>query len=199
MQSPVNGEVTIICLTDEVILRDLGVRLTRGAKVEVPLSAALKSRDLQRAKIDGTVSTQTLRASTIRTQEYASSDTTTSRSPRFQPHPPPPPAPQVDMAPLMDAMRAMAEELKSLRAELVTLKQAPPEKVTVREVPSVVVPQAHGKPVPQATTEEPVFIPSGITGKGLKPTLDVSAQENSTPGVDDAVAALKSARKRSPR
>jgi len=200
---PVAGEVTIICLTDEVNLRDLGVRLTRGAKVEVPLSAAMKSRDLQRAKVDGTVFTQTLRASAIRAHEYASSDTTTSQSPRFQP---PAPAP-VDMAPLLGVVQALTEEVRSLRAEVTLLKQAPApvaylDPEVLRDVLSSISAQAPRQPVathqivPTQPPDDPVFIPERIMDDSLKPSLDVKSHRAEASGVDDAAKTLRSVRKR---
>lgn len=194
---PVAGEVTIICLTDEVNLRDLGVRLTRGAKVEVPLSAAMKSRDLQRAKVDGTVFTQTLRASAIRAHEYASSDTTTSQSPRFQP---PTPAP-VDMAPLLGVVQALTEEVRNLRAEVTMLKQAPApvaylDPEVLRDVLSSISAQVPRQPVATPPPDDPVFIPEHIMDGSLKPTLDVKPQRAEAHGVDDAAKTLKSVRKR---
>jgi hypothetical protein len=188
MQPPVNGEVTIICLTDEVILRDLGVRLTRGAKVEVPLSAAMKSMDLQRAKIDGTVSTQTLRASTIRAHEYASSDTTTSQAPRYQP----PVQNPVDLGPLMGVVQSLADAVNSLRIDVAALKNSQATVVHVAAPPSALASTPQAPPAPDA----PVFIPDRIMGDDLKPTLDVKPQSVEAHGVEDAARALKNTRKK---
>jgi hypothetical protein len=145
----------------------------------------MNSRDLQRAKIDGTVSTQTLKASAIRVAEYTSSDTTTSRAPRHQPVPIPVVTPPTDMTPLFGMLQSLTEEVKALRAEVARRDT----EVRVREVAAPVV-------APTVAAIEPVFIPSDLTGKGLKkPVLEVSHQHTETPGVEDAAAALKAARK----
>jgi hypothetical protein len=190
MPPPVNGEVTIVCLTDVIHLPDLGVKLTRGAKVEVPLSLAMRSRDLQRAKIDGTVSTQTLRASAIRAQELVSSDTTTSQSPRYVP---PQQSQVVDLAPLLGMFQSLMDEVKSLKTELAKQTVGVPQKVEPG------LPPPPQKVAPPSQDREEVFIPSNITGEGLKPVLDVDAQKTDAREVDAAAAALKSARRRSPR
>lgn len=108
-QSNGNGEVTIIALTDLVVLPDLGVRLMRGAKVNVPLSAAMRSRDLSKAKMDGIVTTQTLRSAAIRIQENVSSDTVTSQAPRSGVH---------DPNLLLEALAVLTEEVRGLRRDL---------------------------------------------------------------------------------
>lgn len=196
-----NGEVTIICLTDLVNLPDLGIRLTRGAKIEVSLSAAMRSRDLSAAKINGMVSTQTLRASAIRAQEMVSSDTVTSRSPRYVP------PVLVDLSPLMDAIQTLTEEVRAMRVELA---ERPAPMAPTLDM-DLLVSQLRGMlsetsfpvlkqqvvEVQQATPqEEPMFIPSHITGEGLESTLEVAAHTTEAPGLVDAAKALKSVRRR---
>ena len=198
--APVNGEVTIRCLTDEVHLRDLGIRLTRGNTTTIPLSRAMGSRDLSSAKIDGTVSAQTLRSSVIRAQEMVSSDTTTSQSPRHLS------APTVDLNPVMDAILYLTESVAALRQEVAALRQKPDQTLDLTPVLVALqglspklsgiterVPQPHKDPAPQ---EDVIFIPSNITGNDLSTNLNVTASSETNSGVEDATQALKDARKK---
>jgi hypothetical protein len=190
-----DGEVTIICLVDSIHIADLGLRLVRGARASVPMTAAMKSRDLSRAKVDGTVGTQTLRSSVIRAQEHVSSDTVTSQSPR---------APTVDLTPLLGAIHQLTDEVRALRADMASFR--PPTAQTldltplVQQLQGALVRHSGSTPAPAAgaATVEPgaVFIPSNITGGDLTASLNVSSESSDDPGLADTMKALKAARKK---
>ncbi len=188
-----DGEVTIFCQVDTLHLPDLGLRLARGARVSVPLSAAMKSRDLSKAKVDGTVTTQTLRSSVIRAQEHVSSDTVTSQSPR---------AASLDLTPLLSAIQVLTDEVRGLRAELksrpiVSSPSAVDLSPLVQQLRAVL---AEGgartvRAAPIADSEE-VFIPSNLTGGDASVTLNVTSESSEDSGLADAMKALKAARKK---
>ena len=186
------GEVKIICLVDSIHLTDLGLRLTRGAQATVAMSAAKKSRDLSKAKVDGTVSTQTLRSSVIRVQEHVSSDTVTSQSPRAAP---------LDIAPVLTALQRLTDEVRGLRSDLSSRPVSPPPSVDFSPLLRALsaTPQAGGVPAPVAVSPpaspEAVFIPSNLTGGDLSAKLNVSSESTDDPGLADAMQALKAARK----
>lgn len=185
-----NGEVAIIALTDLVVLPDLGVRLTRGAKVSVPLSAAMKSRDLSKAKVDGTVTTQTLRSAAIRAQENVSSDTVTSQSPRHSP---------LDLSPLLDALAVLTEEVRGLRRDLARAPVAAPAldlTPLLAQLQTVVAASPVRAAPSSALPNEEVFIPSNLTGGDLSATLNVASESTDDPGLADTMKALKAARKK---
>lgn len=183
-----SGEVTIIALTDLVVVPDLGVRLTRGARVSVPMSAAMKSRDLSKAKLDGTVATQTLRSAAIRAQENVSSDTVTSQSPRHSP---------LDFSPLLDALAVLTEEVRGLRRDL---SRAPAPASALDLTPLLAQLQAVTgstvAPRPSVVAPDEVFIPSNLTGGDLTASLNVSSESSDDPGLADTMKALKAARKK---
>lgn len=187
-----DGEVKIICLVDSIHLTDLGLRLTRGSHVTVSMSAAMKSRDLSRAKVDGTVNTQTLRSSIIRAQEHVSSDTVTSQSPRAT-------APSLDFGPLLGALQQLIEEVRGLRADLVSRPAAAPPPVDLSPLlrSLTAFPQTGAISLPAAVPSSPeeVFIPSNLTGGELSAKLNVSSESTNDPGLADAMKALKTARK----
>jgi len=185
-----NGEVTIISLTDLVVIGDLGLRLTRGARVSVPLSSAMKSRDLSKAKLDGTVTTQTLRSAAIRAQENVSSDTVTSQSPRHS---------SLDFTPLLEALSVLTEEVRGLRRDLARAPTPAPTP-TLDLTPLLAQLQAvAGAPVaPRSVVVAPdeVFIPSNLTGRDLSASLNVSSESSDDPGLADTLKALKAAKKK---
>jgi hypothetical protein len=188
MPPPVSGEVTITCLTDTLHLPDLGLKLTRNARVSVPLSAAMRSRDLTTAKINGTVSTQTLRASVIRVQERVSSDTVTSQSPRASHGP--------DLSPLVDAIQVLTDEVRGLREDL---QQSPHQDMNlaplVAEIQKLTAVRSTGQSKQPVATQDEVFIPSGITGDSLVVSLEVPTHSTQNQGLEDTAKALKAARK----
>ena len=191
-----DGEVTILCQVDAIHLPDLGLRLVRGARVSVPMSAAMKSRDLSKAKVDGTVVTQTLRSSVIRAQERVSSDTVTSQSPRASA-----PAPALDLSPLLGAIQQLTDEVRALRADLVSrpVSQAPVVDFTpLMQQLQGALPAAktESRSAPSIEPSEVVFIPSNLTGGDLSASLNVSSESNEDPGLADAMKALKAARKK---
>ena len=191
-----DGEVTIICLVDSIHLSDLGLRLTRGARVSVPMSLAMKSRDLSKAKVDGTVSTQTLRSSVIRAQEHVSSDTVTSQAPRA--------TATVDFAPLLAALQQLTDEVRALRSDVTSRPVVPPPVVDLAPLlqqlqgamatVKVAHPVAVTGSAPMAPTEE-MFIPSNLTGGDAAVTLNVASESSDDPGLADTLKALKAARK----
>lgn len=192
-----DGEVTIICLVDTLHLSDLGLRLTRGARASVPMSLAMKSRDLSKAKVDGTVGTQTLRSSVIRAQEHVSSDTVTSQSPRA--------AATIDLGPLLVAIQQLTDEVRALRSDMASRPVVPPPVVDLApllqqlqgamataKVPHTVAVMGSALTAPP----EEVFIPSNLTGGDAAVTLNVASESNDDPGLADAMKALKAARKK---
>lgn len=185
------GEVKIICLVDSIHLTDLGLRLTRGAQATVAMSAAMKSRDLSKAKVDGTVSTQTLRSSVIRAQEHVSSDTVTSQSPRAAP---------LDIAPVLTALQKLTDEVRGLRSDLSSRPVSPSPSVDFSPLLRALsaTPQAGGVPAPVAVSPSPeaVFIPSNLTGGDLSASLNVTSESSDDPGLADAMRALKAAREK---
>ena len=187
------GEVTIVCQVDTLHLPDLGLRLTRGARVSVPLSAAMKSRDLSKAKVDGTVITQTLRSSVIRAQESVSLDAAAPQPPRA--------SNSLDLSPLLSALQALTEEVRALRADL---KFRPPIPAPPPIDLSPLVKQlerslfSNGSTQPRAVQNPPeeVFIPSNLTGSDLSANLNVASESSDDPGLADALKALKAAKKK---
>lgn len=198
MAQNANGDVTIVCLTDSIHLRDLGVHLTRGSRVSVPLSVAMKSRDLVAAKLDNAVSTQTVRSSVIREQENVSSDTVTSQSPRHT---------ALDLSPILVAVHQLADEVRGMRRDLAAILSSAPASPTADFAPLLaqiqgMVAQSSGEKTWQTHMAPPdrdeIFIPSNLTGSGdLTTTLKVSSESSVDQGVADAMAALKAARKKS--
>lgn len=178
-----------MALTDLVVLPDLGLRLTRGSKIVVPMSAALKSRDLSKAKVDGIVATQTLRSAAIRAQENVSSDTVTSQAPRHNP---------LDLIPLLDALAVLTEEVRGLRRDLARAPApAPALDLTplLAQLQTVAGASAPQTKVVFAPPEE-VFIPSNLTGGDIMATMNVASENSEDPGLADAMQALKAARKK---
>lgn len=218
MTPTANGEVTIICLTDLVHLHDIGVHLTRGHRVNIPMSQAMKSRDLSAAKLDGTVTIQTIRsAATVRAHEFTSSDTTHSQAPR---HSPPPP--QVPTDPILAAIERLTVEVQGMRADITRLQQqrpvappvAPPVVVDilaelkeyVRTLPQVgrtesalesmrPTQQVQGFP-PAVVAVEEMFIPSNLTGGATASDLKVASETSTSPQLTGTAEALKAARKK---
>jgi hypothetical protein len=194
MHPAVNGEVTIICLTDSVHLTDLGLKLTRGARASVPLAAAAKSRDLSTAKIDGTVTTQTMQATVIRARENVGSDTTHSQSPRHN---------SLDLSPLVAAIQVLTDEVRGLRRDLASKPAAPPPTVDFTpllarlQAMALVAAPSHAAPVPaSAPVPEERFIPSNLTGGDLSASLNVASESSDDPGLADTLKALKAAKKK---
>jgi len=211
-----NGEVTIICLTDTVHLHDIGVHLTRGHRVNVPMTQAMRSRDLSAAKQDGTVAIQTIRsAATVRAQEFTSSDTTHSRAPRHSPAPGGPDA-------LAVAIERLTQEVQGMRVDITRLQQqrpvappvAPPVVVDilaelkeyVRTLPQVgrtesalesmrPTQQVQGFP-PAVVAVEEMFIPSNLTGGATASDLKVASETSTSPQLTGTAEALKAARKK---
>lgn len=215
MTTPSNGEVTILCLTDQVHLQDIGVHLTRGHRASVSLSQAMKSRDLSAAKLDGTVAIQATRAAaTVRAQEYTSSDTTHSQARR---HSPAPPADVLatlgDLAGEVREVRAivlrLTDEVRGIRADLHRLMQQPSPQVDLSRVmakldeclanPARVV-RGTPEPIERRGTphvEEPsVFIPSNLTGGMAAQELRVASETSEIPQLTGTAEALKAARKK---
>lgn len=192
-----DGEVYIICQVDSIHLPDLGLRLTRGARASVSMSAAMRSRDLSKAKMDGTVSTQTLRSSVIRAQEHVSSDTSTSVSPRA-------PSWAGDINPLIAALQTLTEEIRGLRADLSSRPVSSPPASPVPDLGPLIraltgIPQTGGGAREQAAPlplPEEVFIPSNLTGGDLSASLNVSSENTDDPSLADTMRALKAARKK---
>jgi hypothetical protein len=198
------GEVTIICLTDLVHIQDIGVRLTRGHRVNIPLSVATKSRDLSAAKLDGTVTIQTLRtAATVRAQEFASSDTTISTAPRHTP------GVVVEYASILAALERLTEEVQGLRVDITRLhQQSPGTGAPARDVsrllamleeriqnPMVTV---RGSTPTEHVLEAPaeMYIPSNLTGGVTAPDLKVASETSTSPQITGTAEALKAARKK---
>lgn len=191
-----DGEVTIICLVDSIHVADLGLRLTRGARASVPMSAAMKSRDLSRAKVDGTVGTQTLRSSVIRAQEHVSSDTVTSQSPRAVTQ-------ALDLGPLLEALQQLTDEVRALRADVAMRPMQPPPVVDLAPLVQQLQGALTGAKYNTAATAvdtsavpDAMFIPSNLTGGDLSASLNVSSESSDDPGLADAMRALKAARKK---
>jgi hypothetical protein len=158
------------------------------------MSAAMKSRDLSRAKVDGTVGTQTLRSSVIRAQEHVSSDTVTSQSPRAVTQ-------ALDLGPLLGALQQLTDEVRALRADVAMRPMQPPPVVDLAPmihhlqgalagVKVESAPVVGSSPVPDA-----VFIPSNLTGGDLSASLNVTSESSDDPGLADAMRALKAAKK----
>lgn len=204
MTPTANGEVTIICLTDTVHLHDIGVHLTRGHRVNIPMSQAMKSRDLSAAKLDGTVTIQTIRsAATVRAQEFTSSDTTHSQAPR---HSPAPSVPVAEANPILAAIERLTVEVQGMRADLTRLQQQPPQGVDFTELREYVrslprgVPHAPMPasvwPTQEAEAPEERFIPSNLTGGVTAPDLKVASETSTSPQLTGTAEALKAARKK---
>lgn len=205
MTPTANGEVTIICLTDLVHLHDIGVHLTRGHRANIPMSQAMKSRDLSAAKLDGTVTIQTIRsAATVRAHEFTSSDTTHSQAPRHVPVP-------VESNPLVAAIERLTVEVQGMRADITRLMQQPPAAAPVvdftelreyvrslpRGVPNTPMPASvwpTQAPETQAPTD--MFIPSNLTGGVTAPDLKVASETSTSPQLSGTAEALKAARKK---
>jgi hypothetical protein len=211
MTPTANGEVTIICLTDTVHLHDIGVHLTRGHRANIPMSQAMKSRDLSAAKLDGTVTVQTLRsAATVRAQEFTSSDTTHSQAPRHNPVPPAPPVVPLESNSIVAAIERLTVEVQGMRADITRLQQQPPATVAPvmdftelreyvrslpRGVPHAPMP-ASVWPTQEAEAPEERFIPSNLTGGVTAPDLKVASETSTSPQLTGTAEALKAARKK---
>ena len=204
MTPATNGEVTIICLTDTVHLHDIGVHLTRGHRANIPMSQAMKSRDLSAAKLDGTVTIQTIRsAATVRAQEFTSSDTTHSQAPRHAPAP-------TEPNPIIAALERLTVEVQGMRADITRLQQQPTQAAVPQvdmsrmlamleeriQNPMVTIqaPRGHTAPTPEAPSE--MFIPSNLTGGVTAPDLKVASETSTSPQLTGTAEALKAARKK---
>jgi hypothetical protein len=194
-----DGEVKIICLVDAIHLSDLGLRIARGASVSVSMSAAMKSRDLSKAKMDGTVSTQTLRSSVIRSPDHVSFEATPAPiaippSPRSSP-----PELAPELAPVLAALQRLTDEVRGLRADLASRPVAPSpvSDPSVRRTGTPVGTERPGSSVgDEFSSPETVFIPSNLTGGNLPTNFNVSSESTEDPGLADTMAALKAARNR---
>ena len=206
MTATPNGEVTIICLTDTVHLHDIGVHLTRGHRANIPMSQAMKSRDLSAAKLDGTVTTQTIRsAATVRAHEFTSSDTTHSQAPRHSPAPPPV---REDLNPILAALDRLTVEVQGMRADIARLQQQPPVTAHAVDLSRVLalLEERIQNPVMTfqgpARVEQPMvdpaamFIPSNLTGGVTAPDLKVASETSTSPQLTGTAEALKAARKK---
>ena len=190
MSNPASGDVTLVGMTDAVFLADLGVRLTRGARVTVPFSSAMKSRDLAAAKADGTVAVHAPRASAVRPPEVVETG-------RYG---------LVDLAPLLLAVRQLTEEVRGIREYLairgpgtassdLSSLEALLRRVTAQgAVPGAVL----APPGSVETPSEELFIPSNLTG-GSVASLKVSSESSEDRSVEDAMSALRAARRQSGR
>lgn len=212
MTTATNGEVTILCLTDTVHINDLGVHLTRGHRVNVPLSKAMNSRDLSAAKLDGTVTIQTLRsAATVRAQEFVSSDTTHSQAPRYNPV-------SGNSGSVMEAIERLTSEVRAMRADITRLMQQPVviptvtptvdyspvlakilgymQALSANQAVTVVQGPGYTRTIPTASGDLEMFIPSNLTGVGDTPSLRVDSNNTDSQSVTGASEALKAARKK---
>jgi hypothetical protein len=202
MTAATNGEVTIICLTDTVHLHDIGVHLTRGHRANIPMSQAMKSRDLSAAKLDGTVTIQTIRsAATVRAQEFTSSDTTHSQAPRHNPAP-------IEASPILAAIERLTVEVQGMRGDLTRLMQQPHVAAPQVDMSRVLAMLEERLQNPLVTVQGPartaqvqeapseMFIPSNLTGGVTAPDLKVASETSTSPQVTGTAEALKAARKK---
>ena len=197
------GEVTILCLVNEVRILDLGVFLTRGQSAKVAFSQAMKSRDLSQARMDGTVQTQVLRTSAIRqhtpldaarVQERVSSNVTTSVTPRHEP-----PAPAMDLGPVLGALSALTDEVRALRKDMAAnpvpaLDLTPLVQALQGLKVTGPVSASVGVSSPEPKESEDLFIPGKIVTDVAPVNLDVVSEESDGGDVNDVAAALKKAR-----
>ena len=205
------GEVTIVCVANEVRLPDLKLFLTRGQKVTVPFSSSMRSRDLSQAKMDGTVTTQVMRASQIRppvppdvarVQELVSSNTTTSQAVRSNQKPQQPQ--EVDMSPVLGALHTLTDEVRALRRDMAQQPSPVPSldlSPLIQAIQGLRIAGGPSTAEPVATVQnslpsasEARFIPSSIVPTESTTNLEVSATETDGGSVDDVAAALKRAK-----
>jgi len=193
MHPPIeNADVVIRCLTDTITLKDLGVTLSRGAQVTVSSLVATKSRELTQAKLNGSVSTQTVKSAPPRAQEHTSSDTTTPQSPRYTP------TPQMDFSPVLVALENLTNEVRRLRQDIAARPIQPALDLTplisaLRALPVAGLPERQASPVVDPT--EPLYIPD--LGSGLSSeNVVVNSGSSINPEMDASIKALKDRKKR---
>lgn len=175
----------VTCICDEVTLRDLGIRLTRGAEVPLSAQAVETSADLRAAKAEGKV---TVRDSRPRT-----------------------PAPPVEAAStgpllalgqqLLGGLAELTGEVRALREQLAASPAPGPELVeqlrSLLEGTPLQAPH-QATAVPESPAEEtPRFIPtldgSGFGSRSIQVTSSTSTDAAGT--LDATTAALRAARK----
>ncbi len=181
-------EGTVYCVADSAVLDDLGIRLSRGESVRVPMDRLEHSVDLRNARGMGLVSLAIPKATMTRQpdplQGNARAVSRAAHSP-FQPVVDPPARVQpttslpTDLTPLLGVLRDILLEVRHLREEVAR------RPLQVVSVPGVT---AHTRVPVEDTT--PMFIPTIPTEAGT-----VSIQQTTTGGssssLDEALNLLR--------
>lgn len=181
-------EGTVYCVADSAVLDDLGIRLSRGESVRVPLDRLEHSVDLRNARGMGLVSIATPKATMTRQpdppQGNARAVSRAAHSPfqsvvELPPRVQPTQVPPTDLTPLLGVLRDILLEVRHLREEVA---RRPLQVVSGPGAP------AHTQVQVEATT--PMFIPTIPTEAGI-----VNIQQTTTGGssssLDEALNLLR--------
>jgi hypothetical protein len=199
------SEVELTCLGDTAHIRDLGLKMVRGARVLTSLTAISKSQDLEIAKAQGLVAVRVLKAQIIRKEDFliVSSPTEPSTNQRAitrSAHHPATEGPEGPIAELLHEIRGLREDMQ--KRPLATLNAQLMTAITdsVRDALRGLRLEARGGEVVGSTVLVPEperFIPRGIvTGTAKAEIQTTHSVAPSTSGLDDADAALREARRR---
>lgn len=184
-------EAQIHCKTRDVRISDLGLILTRGAVLVVPLGRANKSADLHLAQKAGAVEVRYVE----RCREQRDAEIPQPKRKILAPPPPPVAIPVAGPVPSsvvpniivpIEAFRTLIrEELATFRGGLVATGSY------------AVAPSGRGGSVqvPQEEESTPMFIPSHLVGTA-KGDIQVQRTEGPGEGIEDAAKALTDARRK---
>lgn len=203
------SEVEITCLGDSAYIPDLGLRMGRGTVLKTTLSAIEKSKDLEFAKLKGLVSIRVMKAQVIRREDFpvANEPSNNHRAvTRAAYHPSP--TPSVSDETSVALLRELIQEVRGLREDLrkkPVAQDAPDVSAITGAILSAISGLRAGGPIlnphvslPKVVSEpEERFIPKGIVSGAAKAEVTTSrSMATDTSGLDDALAALRSAREK---
>lgn len=206
-------EAKVTCLTGQIHVLDLGLKLVKGMTVYMPEAKARASHDLQRAwRMKGVEIRYVQRARRRREGSGGSNPVfpAPSRMDAFAPVPdeeedlvldPEALAERVAelLRPLIrqEVERAVGPLASSLQQVLVQAVADSMPKVVQVAAPAAGAPVSRAPVAPVGTMDDdvPVFIPSTIRTDGMKSEIEVRSEQGDDAGLSSAAAALKAARK----
>ena len=210
-----SDEVELTCIGDSAHISDLGLKLSRGSKIWMSLTAIGKSKDLVEAKRLGLVTVRVLKARIIKANTLSATVTAPTQSRGQQisaiPYTPisavlPTPTVKVSSAPETAPNGQISElirEIRGLREDVRGQKQSV-ETQSIHQMVSALAATIRdsfqgvhfeGATQTSPSLPEEVYIPSGIV-TGVKAEITTLNEiSESTSSLDDAQGALKKARR----
>lgn len=206
-----NGEVEIICLSDSARIPDLGLSMTRGSRMNVSVSNASRSRDLELAKAQGIVAVREIKVSVLRTIQGSSMSKTEDENLKKVQRTAlnwSGPNQSSEVTDFLLAIKELTKEISALRSDLA---QRPPS-APVPVVDTSAVTEALRVALSGISVSSPLvssprtqvslspdeerFIPSGIVPTNLKADISPNTTNEGAGSLEDAQAALREARRR---